>query len=158
MEGTTKISHYLKKDLLFVQSEFSTKEALFKAVNQEAEQLGYVTAHFLTKLEDRERQFPTGIPLEQIGAAIPHTDADCITTEFIAVVTTKEPVVFKSMEDGQSDVPASIIFVLGLNQPHAQLEMLQSLMGVLQNQQLLDQLLKASDKETFFKIITENNL
>jgi PTS system galactitol-specific IIA component len=37
----------------------------------------------------------------------------------VAVVTNKQPVTFTSMEDINQKVPADIVFILGLNQPHA---------------------------------------
>lgn len=91
--------------------------------------------------------FPTGIQLEKFGAAIPHTDAECILTEFVAVITNKEPVQFTSMEDKNKKVNTDVIFILGLNQPHAQLEMLQSLMKLLQNDNILEEVLTAKDSE-----------
>jgi hypothetical protein len=48
-------------------------------------------------------------------AAIPHTDAECVREEFVAVITMQEPVTFYSMEDNTQQVKAQIIFVLGLN-------------------------------------------
>ncbi|HCS93737.1 MAG: PTS sugar transporter subunit IIA [Bavariicoccus seileri] len=158
MDGKKKISDYLKGPLIFVDADFKTQNEVFEAINKEALKQKFVTPTFLSKLTEREQTFPTGIPLEKIGAAIPHTDAECVSEEFIAIVTVKKPVDFKSMEDGVTIVPARIIFVLALNQPHAQLEMLQSLMGVLQNEKLLEKLLEASDKTTFFNTMIENNL
>lgn len=61
--------------------------------------MGWVRQDFLERIEQREATFPTGLQLETFGAAIPHTDAECILTEFVAVVTNKQPVTFTSMED-----------------------------------------------------------
>ena len=44
-------------------------------------------------------------------------------------------------------VNTDVIFILGLNQPHAQLEMLQSLMKLLQNDNILEEVLTAKDSE-----------
>jgi PTS system galactitol-specific IIA component len=92
------------------------------------------------------------------GAAIPHTDAECVREEFVAVITMQEPVTFYSMEDNTQQVKAQIIFVLGLNQPHAQLEMLQSLMGLLQNETVLSELLLATTENELVTTIKKNQL
>ena len=106
----------------------------------------------------REKEFPTGIQLMNFGAAIPHTDAECVLEEFVAVITMQEPVAFHSMEDNTKQVKAQIIFVLGLNQPHAQLEMLQSLMGLLQNETILSELLLATSENELVTAIQKNHL
>jgi PTS system galactitol-specific IIA component len=70
----------------------------------------------------------------------------------------QEPVTFYSMEDNTQQVKAQIIFVLGLNQPHAQLEMLQSLMGLLQNETVLSELLLATTENELVTTIKKNQL
>jgi PTS system galactitol-specific IIA component len=92
------------------------------------------------------------------GAAIPHTDAECVLEEFVAVITLQDPVVFYSMEDNNFQIKAQVVFVLGLNQPHAQLEMLQSLMGLLQNETVLSELLLATSEEELIQTIKKNHL
>ena len=76
----------------------------------------------------------------------------------MAVVVNQEPVEFKSMEDMNQSVPASIVFVLGLNQAHAQLEMLQSLMGLLQNEAILKDIIAATSSQDVLTIVNKNNL
>ena len=93
-----------------------------------------------------------------MGVAIPHTDAECVLEEFVAVVVNKEPVEFKSMEDINQSVKASVVFVLGLNQAHAQLEMLQSLMGLLQNEAILKDIIAATSAQDVLTIVNKNNL
>ena len=96
---------------------------------------------FLEKIIKREETFPTGLQLENNGVAIPHTDADTIEKEFVAVITLEDKgVPFKRMDDPNEEVEAKVVFVLGLNQPHQQLEMLQSLMAFIQDNEKLKQL------------------
>lgn len=44
------------------------------------------------------------------------------------------------MDDPNEEVEAKVVFVLGLNQPHQQLEMLQSLMAFIQDNGKLEKL------------------
>lgn len=154
----TKLSSYVKEPLVFTQANFTSQAELFQQVSQKALDLKWVREDFLERITAREQNFPTGIQLMNLGAAIPHTDAECVLEEFVAVVTLQEPVVFYSMEDNTKQVKAQIIFVLGLNQPHAQLEMLQSLMGLLQNESVLSELLLATTENEFIQVIKKNNL
>lgn len=154
----TTLSSYVKDPLVFAQENFSSREELFEQVAQKASDLGWVREDFLDRIKTREETFPTGIQLRSMGAAIPHTDAECILEEFVAVITLQDSVVFQSMEDNNQQVKAQIVFVLGLNQPHAQLEMLQSLMGLLQNESALSELLLANTATELVSVIKKNNL
>lgn len=158
MTAETKLSGYLKEPLIFVQEVYDSREELLEQVYQRAYALGWVREDFLERIKEREETFPTGIQLQNLGAAIPHTDSECVLKEFVAVVTNGRPVVFNSMEDKEVQVKADIVFVLGLNQPHAQLEMLQSLMGLLQNETLLSEMLLASNEVSLLEVIKKNNL
>ncbi|MGP5429707.1 PTS sugar transporter subunit IIA [Enterococcus malodoratus] len=154
----TTLSSYVKDPLVFAQENFSSREELFEQVAQKASDLGWIREDFLDRIRTREETFPTGIQLMSMGAAIPHTDAECILEEFVAVITLQDSVVFQSMEDNNQQVKAQIVFVLGLNQPHAQLEMLQSLMGLLQNESALSELLLANTATELVSVIKKNNL
>lgn len=158
MTESIKLANYLTEELIFTDKILASSTELFETVHGVAFDLGYVREDFLTRVTEREATFPTGIQLEKIGVAIPHTDAECILKEFVAVVVNETPVEFKSMEDINQSVEASIVFVLGLNQPHAQLEMLQSLMGLLQNDEILTQIRQATSPQDVLTIVKQNNL
>lgn len=158
MTESIKLAHYISESLIFIEESLDSSDALFDKVSEKAFQLGKVREDFLPRVKERERTFPTGIQLETMGVAIPHTDAECVLEEFVAVVVNKKPVEFKSMEDLSQSVAANIVFVLGLNQPHAQLEMLQSLMGLLQNTPLLKEIQSATSAKDVLTIVTKNNL
>lgn len=158
MGDSITLSDYLKESLVFVKQSFASSTDLFETVHQVAFDLGYVREDFCERVTAREATFPTGLQLEKIGVAIPHTDAECVHQEFVAVVTNEAPVTFQSMEDASQSVDASLVFVLGLNQPHAQLEMLQSLMGLLQNDAILQELLQAETSQDILTIVKKNNL
>lgn len=158
MTDSIQLANYISEELIFINQAYDTSDALFDAVSAKAFELGKVREDFLPRVKERERTFPTGIQLEKIGVAIPHTDAECVLDEFVAVAVNKEPVGFKSMEDINQSVEASIVFVLGLNQPHAQLEMLQSLMGLLQNDAILSEIQAATSTQDVLTIIKKNNL
>ncbi|WP_019795487.1 PTS sugar transporter subunit IIA [Streptococcus sobrinus] len=158
MSENIKLLDYLDENLIFTNKSFSTSKELFKTISDVTLALGNTREDFLSRVIDREANFPTGIQLEKIGVAIPHTDAECIFKEFVAVVINQSPIPFKSMEDPSQLVQASLVFVLGLNQPHEQLEMLQSLMGLLQNEKLLFKIVAATSAEEVLTIVKTNNL
>ncbi|WP_088810668.1 MULTISPECIES: PTS sugar transporter subunit IIA [Listeria] len=124
---------FLYKELIWTDTTCVTQEDVFKTVADKGAELHYVTNHFLGKLMEREAVFPTGLKLDGYGVALPHTDPECVNEQFIAVLTSKEGIPFQLMEDKNQHVKAEVIFVLGLNEPHSQLEVLRQLMGIIQD-------------------------
>ncbi|VDG22607.1 PTS sugar transporter subunit IIA [Lactiplantibacillus mudanjiangensis] len=153
--STVEVSDYLRDQLIFLHKSFETTEALFTEVNNEARTNGFVTDEFLPKIMGREAMFPTGLQLEHRGVAIPHTDADTIKKEFVAVVVNDEPVKFHRMDDPDQTVNAKLVFVLGLNKPHAQLEMLQSLMAIIQDDALVEKLENVDSISEVHKLLSK---
>ncbi|MGM0238281.1 MULTISPECIES: PTS sugar transporter subunit IIA [Enterococcus] len=158
MSEKNSLLDYIKEPLVFVNATFDSHGELFEEVYQQAVKRDWVTTNFIDKINERETTFPTGIQLEKRGAAIPHTDPECVKQEFIAIVTNQKPVSFMRMDDANQSVAAEIVFVLGLNQPHAQLEMLQSLMGLLQNETVLTQLINSQDVPSLIQIVKQYSL
>lgn len=157
MSQNMMLENYVTTNLIFVKESFQSSNDMFEAVYKKALALGYVKENFLERIKEREKNFPTGLQLEGFGVAIPHTDAECIIKEFVAVVTT-ESVSFITMEDWNQQVDVNIAFILGLNEPHAQLEMLQSLMGLLQNSAILSQMIAADSADDIVTIVKDNKL
>lgn len=128
---------YLTPSLSFFNKNIFSKDELFKDIYEHAFKQNYVTEEFLEKIELREEKFPTGIELGTIGAAIPHTDAEYVKNEFVSIYVLEEPIIFQSMEDSTQDVQVSIVFVLGIKEAHSQLEMLQTLIALMQDEDLI---------------------
>ncbi len=93
---------------------------------------GYVKDTFVDAALAREKKLPTGLPLGgEVNAAIPHTDVIHVLKP-IALATLKRPVIFKNMIQPEEDVSVKLVFLLSLEQPKSQIEMLQEIAGVLQ--------------------------
>lgn len=149
---------YLTPSLSFFNKSFSSKEELFKDIYNNAFNNGYVTEEFYEKISLREEKYPTGIDLENVGVAIPHTDAEYVKKEFVSIYVLKEPTIFQSMEDETKEVLVTIVFVLGLKAPHNQLEMLQTLIGLMQDEALIKKFKKLKDfGEMEFLLIEEGD-
>ena len=71
------------------------------------------------------------------------------------MATFKEPVEFNSMEDSSQKVNVKLAFMLGLNQPHSQLEALQQLMQLIQDKDKVEELISAKSSEELEKILNK---
>lgn len=107
---------------------------------------GYVRESFVNAALDRENRLPTGLPLSgDINAAIPHTEVEHVLKPGLAMATLTVPVTFQNMVTPEEAVPCRLVFVMALDQPKAQIEMLQEIAGVLQNSVIIQRLMAASD-------------
>lgn len=116
-------------------------------------QAGVVKESFQEAIQKRERDFPTGLSLERIGVAIPHTDAVHVNKQAIAIGILKEPVEFRMMGGGEADtVAVKILFMLAIKDPHKQLEFLQALVNLMQNDQDILKLLELSTEKEIVSV------
>lgn len=92
------------------------------------EQKGVVQDTFAAAMIDREDTYPTGLMCEVLGVAIPHTDAEHVHKQAVAIAILKEPVQFIQMGTEEDRVDVKIIFMLAIKEPHKQIDLLQALM------------------------------
>jgi len=107
---------------------------------------GYVRETFVDAALDRESRLPTGLPLSgDFNAAIPHTEVEHVLKPGLAMATLSAPVTFQNMVSPEEAVPCRLVFVMALDQPKAQIEMLQEIAGILQNPDVIQRLMQAKD-------------
>ncbi len=63
------------------------------------------------------------------------------------MATLSAPVIFQNMVSPDEAVPCRLVFVMALDQPKAQIEMLQEIAGILQNPDVINSLMSANDFE-----------
>ena len=71
------------------------------------------------------------------------------------MVVNDAPIAFSRMDDPEQKVDAKLVFVLGLNKPHAQLEMLQALMGIIQDDSLVNSLENAENFNQIHQLLSK---
>lgn len=109
-----------------------------------------VVEEFPLQVIKREGNFPTGLPTEPIGVAIPHTDAKYVHHNRVTIATLKNPIqmeVMGGMDDTKIEV--SIVFLLALGQSNKQLNILQKLMGILPDADLLERIKNGTVEEIY---------
>jgi PTS system galactitol-specific IIA component len=127
-----------------LQLDSPDSSAVIKTLGRKLFDTGYVRESFIGAALARESELPTGLPLGgEINAAIPHTDVEHVKKPGLAMATLKKPVVFQNMVNKDEEVPVRLVFLLSLDQPKAQIEMLQEIAGVLQNSDIVFQLIEA---------------
>lgn len=141
------LNKYINKDLIFLNLELSQQEELLKFMGQKLIKTGNVKETFIQAVVEREKKYPTGLQIMDIGVALPHSDIEYVNTPTIAMAVLKEPVGFYSMENNEKIVPVNVIFMLAINDGEEQLKLLQELMSLIQSQETMKKIIDASTKE-----------
>ena len=140
------IAKLLQPSCVLLNCDFKTSEEVIRAIGGKLFEAGFVKDSFVQAAIDRESQLPTGLPLGgKINAAIPHTEIEHVLKPALGMATMKNEVNFRNMVSPTESVPVRLVFLLALEQPKAQIEMLQEVAGVLQNPELVEKLVGQSD-------------
>lgn len=142
-------------DLIINQLEVINSQEIIQILGDKLLTLGYVKESYIPAVIKREGIFPTGLPLGDINVAIPHTDVEHVNKPAIAMATLAHPVVFGNMGDPGEMLEVSIVFLLAMKEPHAQVNLLQNLVETFQNPEVLECLLGAKDPQEIEKIMMQ---
>ena len=145
------------KIALFNQHADSRDEAL-KMLADEFVKAGVAKDSFYEGLITREANFPTGLSLNNMCVASPHTDVEHVNKTQIGFMSLDEPVEFIEMGTDDKKIPVKMLFMLALKEAHQQLDMLMKLMDAFQNDDLIDRFYKVDNYEDFYKLIEEAKL
>ena len=145
------------KIALFNQHAESRDEAL-KLLADEFVKTGVAKDTFYEGLITREANFPTGLSLNNMCVAIPHTDVEHVNRTQIGFMTLDAPVNFVEMGTDDTEIPVTMMFMLALKEAHQQLEMLTKLMDLFQNDELMDKFAAVDNYEDYYKLIEEAGL
>ncbi|MEC0281419.1 PTS sugar transporter subunit IIA [Terribacillus saccharophilus] len=144
---------YLDENLVFLQAA-GTREEILREMAENLVKEELVKTSFVTGVIEREKEYPTGLPTSSsLSVAIPHTDIEHVKKDAISIALLKEPVAFRVMGEASMETPVSIIFMLAMQQSHAQLTLLRDLMDFLQNETTLQALYDSKTKEEVVKLI-----
>lgn len=112
-----------------------------------------VKESFTDAIVKREKKFPTGLQGSKVGVAIPHTDAEHVKVQAMSVAVLEKPVSFTHMGADDLEVDVSIIFMLAMNGPEKQVEMLPKLMEIFQKEDVLESIKTSNNKKNIKEII-----
>jgi len=127
----------LNKNLVFFFKNLVNRDEAIMTLASLLETGGYVKGSFSEAVIEREKVFPTGLPTQSVGIAIPHTDAEHVNRGAMAVGILSDPVVFDEMGNLESTVDVSIIFMLAIANPDMLISVLRKLATTFQDKEFL---------------------
>lgn len=134
----------------FAKNQFEAIEMAAKPLKEQ----GYVSEGFVVAVMEREKNFPTGLPTS-VGVALPHTEAGYVVNEGISILTLEKPIIFSGMGNPKEEVPVEIIFLLAINNPVKQINVLQTIVTIIQDEKVLQKIKGAENSKTIYNLINQ---
>jgi PTS system galactitol-specific IIA component len=106
---------------------------------------GFVKDSWIQATIEREKVYATGLPTAEIGVAIPHTDAEHVLKQAIAVGILEEPVEFVEMGSTEDKVLVTIVCALAVTKSESLASLLQQLVEMFQSPGVLRQIADAAE-------------
>ncbi|MCS6907609.1 MAG: PTS sugar transporter subunit IIA [Anaerolineales bacterium] len=145
-----------EEHILLIDSAHDAMEVI-NLLSQTLEEGGYVKQSFRQAVWEREQSMPTGLELSgEIHAAIPHADVEHVNSPALAVAILKEPIPFKCMVEPEKDIPVRLVFLLAMNEPKKQIEMLQEVATILQDSTLVQKIASVSSRKEVVELLTKD--
>ncbi|USZ60685.1 PTS sugar transporter subunit IIA [Lactiplantibacillus plantarum] len=152
------LEDYVKPDTVFLHLNVENRKELFTLIAADLFKKGYVKEGFLDFLTHREDNYPTGLQLASGAVAIPHGDPKFIKKPFVAVVTLEQPIVMQRMDDSNQNLPVDELFVLGLDSGTGHIELLQTIIKLIQQGSFVDQIQATKNAEQVLQVIAETEV
>ncbi len=120
----------LVPELCFVGVEVADGEAALRILASAAVENGFAHDSFVEAVVERERKFPTGLPLPT-PVAIPHTDPHHVIRPALAALVPTRPLTFGELGGQDRTVDAELVLMLLVTDPREQVSLLGRLITVL---------------------------
>jgi PTS system galactitol-specific IIA component len=147
METVVQSKLKIEKNLVHVFNTSVTREEAINTLATHLLENGYVKDSFAKAVLEREKVFPTGLPTEPVGVAIPHTDAEHVLASALAVGILSHPVTFLEMGSLDVTVDVHIISMMAISDPKAVMPVLRNLALAYQDHEFLASLKNSRDQQ-----------
>ena len=151
-----KIEDVLKEDCILDNLQASSREEALTIMSNMLLSMGYVKESFPEAILERERHYPSGLPMEGHKIAIPHTDAEHVHKSVILFARLSQPLEFASMGDPDEIIQVSLISMFALAEKKDIGKMLEVLINAYSNNDVLEAILKAPSAKAIFDILNQS--
>lgn len=143
----------LDKNLIFVGKKFKNSTDVLRFLGQKMYEAGYVVEGYAQAAINREKEYPTGLPGEDYGIAIPHSDPEYIIKPGVAIAVLEEPVVFELMGSEGEKLECLIVMMLAVAEENGHIETLQKLSDVIMDGSVMNKIIKERDPEKIMDLL-----
>jgi PTS system galactitol-specific IIA component len=143
----------LKEELILLAYEAESREDVLHALADLLYQHGAVKASYHDAVFAREKQFPTGLPTQDIKVALPHAGVEHVNYSALAIAILQHPVSFYQMDDPDHQLDVEIVLMLANAEPNEQIQTLRQLCELFDEPEALRDLKMAQSPKEVINII-----
>ena len=149
----------LSESLVMLGIDAKDNEDALAIVGGKLIEQGFGKENYVEGLKAREAEFPTGLDINGVGVAIPHTSVEFVNESAIAIATLAKPVEFEEMGmDEGCTVDVSLVFMLCVTDPKAHLAELQRIIAIVQDNEVLAKIIESKSAQEVISVIKEKEL
>ena len=101
----------------------------------------------------REKDYPTGLDVNGIGVAIPHTDAEHVKKEGLSIAVLNPPIEFDAMGEEDCRIPVKIVIMFTVAGKDKHIDRLLQVLDMIKDEEILQGLLDAKNKKEIRTVI-----
>lgn len=154
--GDSHFNDLFKAELIDLDLNASNQQDFFNTRFSILLEKGYVKESFKDAIIEREKKYPTGLALEKITIAIPHTDSEHIEKPFVYINRLEEEIKFNQMGNEEEVVQVQDVWVLGIKDGSKQVGLLSFIMEIFSDEEFINEYRKAKDPEELMNLLKEN--
>ena len=137
----------LKENLIFLNLKAEDNKEVLQIMGDAMIREEYGDQGFTEALLKREIDYPTGLDVDGIGVAIPHTDAEHVKKEGISIAVLDRPVEFDAMGEENCQIPVKIVIMFTVAGKNKHIDRLLQILALIKDEKILQGLLEAESKE-----------
>jgi PTS system galactitol-specific IIA component len=127
-------------ELVTITGHANNWEETIKLCGEELIKKNYVDSSFIDGCIVREKEYPTGLPVE-FPVAIPHSNSEGIKKDCLCFLRLDNYVKFYRMDSSEEFIKTRLIFNIAIKGHDNHLEFLQKLIGTIQNKEVMSECL-----------------
>ena len=140
---------YFDQRLCFFHQKVESQDQLFQMMTDKMLEAGCVKENYYEGISNREKEYPTGLLVNQTGFAIPHTDSERVN---------KSQIEFEDMVDKSHKISVELVFMLAMAQPHEQVNTLQNLIALFQDDEKVAKLKECNTEKELMQILNASGI
>ena len=140
------------RELILTDVDAKDYEDAIRQVAQPFINNGFVKDTYVNAVVEREKVFATGLELEGISIAMPHTDVIHVNKPGITVAKLAHPVEFEHMGEPGRKVQAEMLFMMAITNPEDQIGTLMKVLGVFQNKEAIKEFKDATTEDEIYEV------
>ena len=148
---------YFDQRWCFFHQKVESQDQLFLMMTDKMLEAGCVKENYYEGISNREKEYPTGLLVNQTGFAIPHTDSERVNKSQICFLSLDEPIEFEDMNFAHK-VLGEVGFFLALVQSHEQVNTLQNLIALFQDDEKVAKLKECNTEKELMQILNASGI